>query len=316
MSHDVDGLHHVGHLVRNLPAAVDAYRRLGFTVSPPAYPAVPGGPDQPARALGAANAHVYLRRGFIELVSVLDEGQSVPSDATIIPITAPAAKLPALMTAIRGTVANLAARLDYFQGVHILMLDAPDLTRAAARLDNTHVAHGGVHATQRPIDTPGGTGTEPVRYLEIADDPPEGRIGLAESQPADTSHRPAHANGAVDLVDCLLCVSDADLSDAHDRYRRYLNRPAQPSGPVRRFHLDHGTVTIVAASALPDLSPDQRPSTLPAFVGYTVTVHDLSQTENHLRVAGVPHTKHRPTAIAVPAGEALGVAITFQQVTS
>jgi catechol 2,3-dioxygenase-like lactoylglutathione lyase family enzyme len=313
MSQDIDGLHHIGHLVRDLPAAVDTYRRLGFTVPPPTYPAVPAGPGRPPRTLGAANAHVRLGRSFIELVSIPDEQQPIPAGALVVPVNAPEAKLSALVAAVRDTVASLAARLDRFEGMHILMFDAPDLDRAAARLDLARVGHGGVHTAQRPVETPGGIRTEPVRYLEIAGDPPEGRIGVAENAPAVTFQPPVHANGATALIDCLLCVPDDALPDVQRRYEHYLGRPAEPSGPALRFTLATATVTIAAASALPELLPGEPPPPAPpAFAGCTVTVDDLARTEHHLQTAAVPHTRHRPGTLTVPAAATGGVAVTFR----
>jgi hypothetical protein len=321
MGQDIIGLHHVGHLVQDMPTVVDTYRRLGFTLPPPAYPALPTAPGQPTRALGAANTHIYLRRNFIEIVSVIDDGQPLPDDAQVIPLNVPDDKLPGVLAAVRGTVANLVACLDRFEGVHILMLDSPDIDRAAARLRTAGVGHGGVHLVQRPVDTVEGTRTESVRYLEIdSDEPgatrgrlPEGRVGLAENHAGDTHQRPAHANGAVDLVECLLCVPDAALPGFQRRYETYLGRPAEPCGPTRSvFHLDDATVTVVAASAL----PDERPPALPAIVGYTVSVHDTAQTEQHLQAAEVPHHKSPTGEIVVPASEAHGVAITFRATTS
>ncbi len=323
MGQDITGLHHVGHVVRDLPTAVDTYRRLGFTLPSPAYPALPTAPGRPARALGAANTHIRLRRNFLEIVSVIDDGQPIPDDAQVIPLNVPDDKLPGVLAAVRGTVANLGHCLDRFQGAHILMLDSPDLDRAAARLSTAGVGHGGVHLVQRPVETVEGTRTEPVRYLEIdSAEPdaargrlPEGRVGLAENHAGGSAPWPAHANGAVDLVECLLGVPDEALPGFQRRYETYLGRPAEACGPTRRFRLDDATITVIAASALPDLLPGEHPPALPAIVGYTVAVHDTARTEQHLRAAGVPHHRTRTGEIVVPAGEARGVTIIFRRVS-
>ena len=325
MGQDIIGLHHVGHLVQDMSTAVETYRRLGFTLPPPAYPALPTAPGQPTQALGAANTHIYLRRNFIEIASIINEGQPIPDDAHVIPLNVPDDKLLGVLTAVRGTVANLAACLDRFEGMHILMLDSPDIGRAATRLNTAGVGHGGIHLVQRPVNTVEGTRTESVRYLEIDSDKPgatrgrlpEGRVGLAENHAGDTQQRPAHANGAVNLVDCLLCVPDEALSGFQRRYETYLGRPAEQCGPTRSlFHLYDATITMVAASTLPDLLPGEYPPALPAIVGYTVAVHDTAQTEQHLQAAKVPHQKPRTGEIVVPASEAHGVAITFRPTTN
>lgn len=320
MGKDIGGLHHVGLVVADMTAAISAYRRLGFTLPPPAYPTLPTTPGAPAGPIGVANTHVYLRRNFVEIVAVIKSDQPIPDDAHLIPIKIPDDKLPGLLTAVRGAATNLAACLGRFQGMHILIFDSPDIDRAAARLDATTVGHGGVHAIQRLIPTPDGTRMVPARYLEInSDDPgappgrlPEGRLGIAENTAVDEQQPPEHANSAVELIGCTLCVPDGALPEVVRRYEAYLGRPADRNGPTATFHLDDATVTLVAASALPGLRPDERPPALPAFIGYTIAVHDIAQTEHHLRAAAVPHTKPRPGEIFVPAGEAFGTAITFR----
>jgi hypothetical protein len=160
----------------------------------------------------------------------------------------------------------------------------------------------------------------PARYLEVnSDDPgappgrlPEGRLGIAENTAVDEQHQPEHANSAIDLTGCTLCVSDGALPEVVRRYEAYLGRTADRDGPTATFSLDDATVTLIAASALPDLLPGEHPPALPAFIGYTIAVHDIAQTEQHLRAATVPHTKPRPGEIFVPASEAFGTAITFR----
>ena len=51
---------------------------------------------------------------------------------------------------------------------------------------------------------------------------------------------------------------------------------------------------------------------MPAFVGYTLAVDDLARTGRHLASAGVPHTRPHPERLVVPAGAALGAAITLR----
>ncbi|MFI0794193.1 VOC family protein [Micromonospora rubida] len=320
MGKDISDLHHVGLVVRDMTAAIETYRRLGFTLPPPAYPTLPTAPGALPRPVGAANTHIYLRRNFVEIVAVVDDGQPIPGDAHLIPLDVPDDKLPGLLAAVRGTAANLAAFLDRFQGMHILVVDSADLDSAAARLDAADAGHGGVHAVQRPIETADGTRMLPTRYLEINSDEtdaprgrlPEGRVGIAENTAVEGQQHPKHANGAIDLIGCLLCVPDDALPDVERRYETYLGRAAHRNGSTRSFDLGDASVIIVAESALPDVLPGERPPALPAFVGYTVAVHDIAQTEHHLRTAGVPYRTPRPDEIVVPASEALGVAIIFR----
>ncbi|GAA2352895.1 VOC family protein [Nonomuraea africana] len=353
MGHDISGLHHVGHVVRDMERALERYRRLGFTLPPPAYPAISAAEGTPAEPFGAGNTHAYFPRDFIELVTVVDDASGrIPADAHLIPLEVPADRLPAVVAAVRGTAANLAACLRRFEGMHILMFDSPDVEGAAARLHAGGVGHGGVHAVQRPVETREGTRLEPVRYLEIdGDDPatargrvPEGRIGLAESPSAeviDAQRRADHPNGAIGLVECVLCVTDGELAGVERRYESYLGRQATGSAVKRVFDLGDAKVVLVTASALADLLPGERPPALtdeprpgertsasgeplpgeralasPAFVAYGVAVRDLAATERFLRESGLPVERSAEGDLFVPAAAALGVAIVFHQYTS
>ncbi|RBQ16670.1 VOC family protein [Spongiactinospora rosea] len=316
MGHEINGLHHVGHIVHDMDQAIERYRRLGFTVAAPAYPVLPTAPGGPAEPFGVANAHVYFPRGFVELVAVIDDTGRVPGGARPIPLRVPDDKAPGLRAAIRATAAGITSFLERFQGVHIMIADTPDIDRVAARLTADGVGHGGVHDIQRPVETGTGTRMEPARYLEISGPgsspgrAPEGRIGFAENPPVEAPHEQAdHPNGSTGLVECVLCVADTALPDLARRYEAYFG-PARP-GRVTRF--DRANVTVVAASALAGLLPGERPAALPAFVAYAVSVRDLSATEALLRGNDVPVTRTGPAESFVPADAALGAAIIFRQ---
>ncbi|MBP2335852.1 hypothetical protein JOF41_002030 [Saccharothrix coeruleofusca] len=296
MGSDVNGLHHVGHVVRDMAQAMERYRLLGFTVSAPAYPVLPdpaGGSDD---LFGVANAHVHFPGNFLELVTVL--GENVPSGTRPMVLDVPWDKRARLAAAIRAAAADIRSFLQRFQGVHIVMADTPDIDRVASRLTAEGIGHGGVHAVQRPVDTRAGTRMEPARYLELSG-VPEGRLGFAQNAPV-RDQRVDHPNGAVGLVGCVLCVADPALSEVTRRYRACF-------GEAR------AGVDVVAESALADLLPGESPAALPAFACYAVAVRDLAATERLLRGNGVPATRTGPEEVLVPSSAALGVSIAFRQ---
>lgn len=307
MSGDVNGLHHVGHIVRSMNEAIELYRRLGFSVSAPVHPVLPGA----AEAFGVANAHVHFPGGFVELVAVIGDGSHLPAGTRPIPLEVPEERRAGLEAAIRVTVANIAAFAERFEGVHIMIADTRDLDGVAARLTAGDVHHGGVHAVQRPVETGAGISMEPARYLEISDPAlapgrvPEGRIGFAENLPGGASPAPVdHPNGATGLAECVLCVDDATLPEVKRRYATYFEGPAG---------MGQTGVTVVAASALGEMLPGERPAALPAFVAYAVTVRDVAATERLLLGNGVPVARTTDGEAFVPAGAALGTAIVFRQ---
>lgn len=318
MGDDINGLHHVGHIVQDMNQAMERYRRLGFTVMAPAYPVLPHVAGGPAEPFGVANTHVYFPRNFIELVATVDDTGRVPGAARPIPLRVPDDKLPELLAAIRATAANITSFLRRFQGLHIMIADTPDIDGVAARLTAAGVGHGGVHAIQRPVETRSETRMEPARYLEISEPDlptgrvPEGRVGFAENAPAealDGERHTDHPNGATGLVECVLCVADQALPELERRYATYFGQAR--NGQVARF--DRANVTVVAASALAGLLPGERPAALPAFVAYTVSVRDIAATERLLRDNQVPVARTGRGEMFVPADAALGTAIIFRQ---
>ncbi|OJH33887.1 VOC family protein [Cystobacter ferrugineus] len=328
MDYDIVNLHHVGHIVNDMSEALTLYRRLGFVLPPPSYPTM--APRQGAAPVpfGAANTHADFPRSFVELATYVKEGHSdrIPSDAKLVPLQAPAELMPRLLERISNTSASLATYLDRFEGLHILMFSSPDIDAAATRLSAAGVRHGGVNTVQRPVETKSGARMELVRYLELDSDEPgtkpgtvaEGRVGVVAALDPEiqSARRLDHPNGAVDLVEVMLCVARADLTTVQARYENYLGRPARTDGPSRVFNLEGARLTLVPDSDLATLLPGERPAALPAFVAYTVAVRDISVTRNLLRDNGFPLNRTASGDTFVPAAAALGTAIIFREATA
>ncbi|WP_116200229.1 VOC family protein [Amycolatopsis circi] len=314
MAPDLTRLHHVGHVVRDLPAALDLYRRLGFFTPTPSYPAMAreGGAPEP---FGAANTHADFPHDFLELATVVPSGGRVPADARLVPLQAPPDVLPTLVERINTTSANLTECLERFEGLHILMFSSSDIDATAARLTGAGVRHDGVNTVRRPA----GDEVETVRYLEIGGARPgveaEGRIGVvADLDPRIQAARVGnHPNGATGLVDATLCAADAELDAVQARYVRYLGRTPRTEGPARIFDLDGATLTLVPASGLDALLPGERAPALPALVAFTVAVRDVAVTRDLLHSKKIPLRQASPGDFFVSASTALGTAIVFRQ---
>ncbi|PYC64843.1 hypothetical protein C7C45_29800 [Micromonospora arborensis] len=315
MTPEITRLHHVGHVVREMPAALKLYRRLGFALPTPSYPAmVPqdGGTLEP---FGAANTHADFPQDFVELVTVVDGvGSRVPADARLVPLDAPPSVLPSLMERINATSANLSDCLDRYEGLHILMLSSSDIEATAARLTNSGIRHGGVNTVRRPAVPR----VETVRYLEIDGVQPgveaEGRIGVAaDLDPGIQGSRATdHPNGAVGLVDATLCIADSELDAVRTRYEAYLDHTPRANARGWVFDLGAATLTLVRASRLAEALPGQQPPALPALVAYTVGVRDLAATKELLRANEVPLCRAASGELFVPATAAFGTVIAFR----
>jgi catechol 2,3-dioxygenase-like lactoylglutathione lyase family enzyme len=315
MATEIIRLHHVGHVVRDMPSALDLYRRLGFVVPAPSYPAMPAREGGEPAPFGAANTHADFPRDFLELATVVPADGDIPADARLVPLQAPPDVLPTLVERINATSANLAECLERFEGLHILMFSSTDIDATAARLTTAGVRHGGMNTVRRPA----GTEVETVRYLEIdgvrSGMETEGRIGVvADLDPRIQATRvEAHPNGAIGLVDATLCTADTELDAVQARYERYLGRTARTEEPARVFDLDGATLTLVPASGLTTMFPGEQILTPPALVACTVAVRDLAATKNLLQNNEIPLLR-APSGVAfVPASAALGTTVAFRQ---
>jgi catechol 2,3-dioxygenase-like lactoylglutathione lyase family enzyme len=291
----MSGVHHVGHVVRDMTAGLALYRRLGFTVPPPVYPALPreGGAPEP---FGAANTHAELAQGFLELATVATG--DVPPDARVIPLTSPG---PDLLAPIEATTRRLAGFLDEGEGLHILVFASSDVDVTAARLDAAGVPHDGVATVH--------AGAQTVRYLDAH--VPGGRVGVATGN-ALGGEVPSHLNGAEEVADVVLSVPDPELDGVRDRYERLLDRAARAEGPVLALDLDRARVTLVPASALDTVLPGERPPRRTAIAGVAVTVADLDATRRLLTDRAVPTHPTPRAGVLVPSHAALGAAIEFR----
>ena len=316
----VSGIQHVGHVVRDIAAAIALYRRMGFVVPPPSFPALARRPGGPLRAFGAGNTHINFRRTFVELVTVADDREGAGTDATLIPLQAPAEVLNRLTDSIAETANRISKALARFEGLHILVFGTANVDESIARLAAQGVAHGAVNHLRRPEATGGVTKQVSIGYVEIDSDPglsPEGRLALAEDGPTDApplTGTQGHPNGAIELVESVLCVPDGQVADYEQRYARYLQRPAHSDGPLRIFDLGEAKVMIVPGSALGSVLPGEVPPDLPSFVGYGVAVRDLRTARDILQQADFPVRTSPSGAVYVPAAAALGAAVIFRAV--
>jgi Glyoxalase-like domain len=220
------------------------------------------------------------------------------------------------MDDITQTTRRISQALDRFEGLHILVFGTADADATVARLEAERVVHGPVTRVQRSVGTGAQVKEISIGFAEIDSEPglsPEGRLALAEDGPVNSTPRAArdHPNGAVELVESVLCLPDDDLSQYERRYSRYLQRPARTDGSLRIFDLDNSSVVIVPGSALGSVLPGEVPLDLPAFVAYGLAVRDLSVTRDVLERSEFPVRTPPVGGIFVPASMALGAAIIF-----
>lgn len=317
MSAKIKHIHHVGHVVTDMGTALELYRKLGFVCPPPAYPAMAEKEGETPKPFGAANAHATFFRNFIEIATVVEDGGQIPQDANLVSLQVPPAVLPRILENIRHTVATVSRCLSRYEGTHILCFYTHDVEACAAQFDKDGVGHSGVNTVQRPVETTTGVQIVPIHYLEIdGEDVPEGRLAIAENPPLEILQAQAHMNhpnGAIELVEAILCVADSEIDDFTKRYRRYLGREVRTEGVTRIFDLDGARITIVPGSRLTNILPGEASPPLPGFAGYAVAVRDISAARKYIESNGFPVVETFVGDIFVPAFAALGTAIVFKQ---
>ncbi|RKS07984.1 glyoxalase-like protein [Nocardiopsis sp. Huas11] len=279
----VDGLHHVGHLVRDLGTVADLYRRMGFTVPTPVFPALAPAPGEPPRPVGAGNTRLRFANAFLELVGVVT-GEGPGSGVDIAPLEVPDHARAGVFAAATGTARRLAERLETGEGLHVLVWATADADGEARRLDRLGIEHGGVQRLRRP----GGGGGVPVGYLEVDPNAPEARLAAAEPTPGRSAD--THSNGAVALAGVVMSVPPGGLARTEERYERYLDRTARTRGAARVFDLGRSELALVEeAPAAPPGSGPRRPSPRrPALTSVTVTVADQDALATRLADQGIP----------------------------
>jgi catechol 2,3-dioxygenase-like lactoylglutathione lyase family enzyme len=312
MNNEIGYLHHVGHVVRDMEKAQDLYRKLGFLCTAPAYPMLSRKAGESATPFGAANMHAPFARNFVEIMAVVNEESHLPEDAHAIPLQVPPAALPQVVESIERTIARISASLARFEGLHILVFQTEDANESARRFDQSGVGHSGINRVQQPHQL------VPMGVIEIdREDVLEGRLAVAEtpvSEPSGAQPSPQHPNGAVDLVESILCVPDAQIEAYVERYQRYLGRVACRDGAARVFDLQQSGVRLIPASWLGELLPGETAPALPAFVAYAVAVRDPGSTRRWLEDNGLVVHAEPSGGIFVPARAALGAAVIFRQV--
>ncbi|GAC1475279.1 MAG: VOC family protein [Ktedonobacteraceae bacterium] len=322
MNSEIGYLHHVGHVVRDMEQARDLYRQLGFICAAPAYPTLSPHAGEPARPFGAANTHANFSRNFVEILAVVTAESHIPDDAHPVQLQVPPSALPQVVASIERTIAKISASLARFEGIHILVLQTEDAGKSALRFDQAGVGHSGVNMVQMPIESATGQQLVPMGVVEIdREDVPEGRLAVAENrglvagEEGAPQDRPSsqHPNGAVDLVESILCTPDAEIAKYVERYQRYLGRPGRSDGAAHIFDLRESCLKVIPASALEATLPDETAPLLPAFVAYAVVVHDLDSTRRLLESNGVVVHEAPAGDIFVPARAALGAAVIFRQ---
>jgi catechol 2,3-dioxygenase-like lactoylglutathione lyase family enzyme len=272
--------------VRDLEAASERYRALGFEVNP-------GGRHT---GLGTANAIIRFGVDYIELLTIADPEEAERAGGS-------SKVLLDLLQDRPGALAGYA-------------LATADIEEDAERLKQGGLAAVGPFAMERlrpdgrllswRLLVPEGVSwRRPWPFLIQWDQSDEQR--LSWEQPG------SHPNGATTVLGVSVVV--ANLEDAVELYRDKLGLEPRVEGDRATIAVGGFQITLLPASA--DAAAAQTLSEIgEGPVAAVIGVQDLARTESVLTEAGVAWQREEDGAIRVDPDQAVGARLVFREVAS
>jgi hypothetical protein len=286
MSGSATTLDHIGLCTADGPALWAAYERLGFSLTPIARQSGRRTPGAPVEPFGTGNRCAMLRRGYLELLALLDPG---------------------------GFDNGLSRFLARYTGMHILALGMDDAAANLARLRRAGIPIAGVSPLERPVDDPKGPR---ARFERLPlPDAPEGRVQLIKHLTPELIWQERwldHQNGAVALEEAVL--ASAEPAESAARLSRLAGLPLVPD-PAGGFLLvlpDGTRVRMLSAASLDTVFPGLEPPSLPFLAGFVVRTGDGNAAATKI-LAGLPVRELAGGGgLMVPPSHAGGAALVFR----
>jgi catechol 2,3-dioxygenase-like lactoylglutathione lyase family enzyme len=281
-------LDHLVLCVRDLDAARDRYRRLGFTLTPPAR-----------HPFGTANSLVQFDGNFLELLAVVDRSLIRPVGEDEFAFAAFAERF-------------LAAR----EGMSMLVFASDD-----ARRDQREFAASGLE-TYAPFDfarqavLPDGSAVTVGFSLAFVNDKrlPDAAFFVCQQHAPQhfwKKEYQIHRNGAL-AVDEVVMIAREPAALAEFFARLQPGGAIKASGGVLTIATARGAISVLDPAVFATRFPASPPRSLatPHFVAYRMRVGDLAATEALLRTNDVPFRREGAT-IQLDLEETFGVGLEF-----
>jgi catechol 2,3-dioxygenase-like lactoylglutathione lyase family enzyme len=279
MRQHIDGIDHAVIVVRDLDAARDAFRRMGFSVTPRGH-----------HTLGSQNHCIVFGHDYIELLWS-PEGEPHPARQYYTEFARAGAGLAAI-----------ALKTDNAKGAYTEMLWA-----GFAPSDPVDFS--------RPVEVSGGKRDAHFRVsIAARESTPGGQILVCEHLTRELVWRPEsqrHANGATGIA-AIAIVAD-DVAATARPYERLLARAAEPIAEGLKVATGDAPLAIVTARSLAAKLPNVRISVRPAplMAALFVRVADRDVAEAALKDGGFKPARMPDGSVALGADVAHGVALVF-----
>jgi len=284
-------LDHIGHFVPDLDAASDVLERMGFALTPFSLHINTDDPNVEPKPAGTANRLIMLDEGYLEILGAVGEvGDETP------------------------VAQQLLAQMERYVGVHLVAMCCADAEEQRKRLVDAGFPIGPAVDLRRDTEDADGN-PDLVTFTVIRPRPgamKEGRIQFLRHNRPDLMWQQrwmTHANGAQALTDIVICV--ADMDEADDRFRRYLDRSSEAIADGRLFRFERGGIALLDEGGFAAALPGTELPTVPFIAGYGLRSGDLGATKAHLEANGFTPRELGSGAVVVDAPAALGGTFVF-----
>lgn len=272
--------HVVVNVADQLDAALEQYRRLGFTITPRGH-----------HSLGTSNHLAVFGDDYLELIGY--EPQN-------------AERAAGSWGALRG-LSGLVFKTRDSDGL------AAELRQRGVKLDANSP-----QAFFRPVQLPDGS-LRDARFRTVRLDPatvPNGRIFFCHHLDPDLVWRPewqAHANGAVGIHGVTIEARDPERSI---KLLEGLFGVAASGAVEVGWRLTAGTASVEylrpeTIRARFGATTENSPNAADRKVALTLRTASLDKTRQALRSGGIPFSEPSPGLLVVPSSHAFGVALGF-----
>ncbi|CAG9176167.1 hypothetical protein LMG23992_03141 [Cupriavidus laharis] len=280
MANHAEMFDHAVVVCPDLDAGAEAWRRLGFTLTPRGY-----------HTLGSQNHCIMLARDYIELLHV----------------TAPNPSRQYYWEAqVRGG------------GCAAMSCKSADAFSTAARLreDGWHTSD--PIAFSRPVVLDDGSEHAATFRVTALDDAPGARYFVCEHRTPELLWRPEwmrHANGAQGIASMFLVVAPALVDAAGRAYAELTGgEMTQLSDHICSLALDDATLVISTPQALAAATGTSHiRRDVPGYAAIRLRTSALGEARQLWRAAGIPAQDLGPHETLIPAEAAAGVALLFEQ---
>lgn len=282
MSSPITGIDHAIIGVHDLEKAKDAYRRLGFTVTPRGRHV----------GWGTANYCMMFGSDYLELLGLVD----------------PSAFTNGLDEFLKGGEGGLG-----------IAFKTEDAAQAQVMLQEAGLTKESVRRLGRVLETEDGEVELSFDNLHLNPDATPGlRSFLCQHLQPEVMRRPewlSHPNGAVGMASITVVVPNVAL--VIDAYTRLFGESAViPTDQVIAVHTGSGVMMFSSPGDVYALHPELEEDKIreePSLVAVQISVDDIDKTARVLEAGGVPFESEANGDIVVEPDQACGVLLEFSR---